>query len=203
MIEHTIGMLSTGPAPLTNRDRLIAQARRLFSEKGFAEVSVDEVAAAAGLTKGAVYYQFKDKTDLFRAACEAVVADVGRYVDQATMGVTQHAIDEIVTGGDKWLDAYESPEARRMLLIDGPSVLGVEAWTALQEPIGVALIAHALGHLVEEGRLDAAVVPALSNMIFGAFVQGALRIAVSADPAATSAEVRRAARTLTEGLLNR
>jgi AcrR family transcriptional regulator len=203
MIEHTAGMLSTAPTPLTNRDRLIAQARRLFSEKGFAEVSVDEVAAAAGLTKGAVYYQFKDKTDLFRAACEAVVADVGRYVDQATMGVTQHAVDEIVTGGDKWLDAYESPEARRMLLIDGPSVLGIEAWTALQEPIGVALIAHALGHLVEEGRLDPAVVPALSNMIFGAFVQGALRIAVSADPAATSAEVRRAARTLTEGLLSR
>jgi len=64
-------MLST--APLTNRDRLVAQARRLFAENGYAAVSVDEVAAAAGLTKGAVYYQFKDKTDLFRAACDAVM----------------------------------------------------------------------------------------------------------------------------------
>eukprot|EP01030_Chromulinospumella_sphaerica_P027693 gene27693-27972_t len=192
-------MLSSAASPLTNRDRLIREARRLFSEQGYADVSVDQVAAAAGLTKGAVYYQFKDKTDLFRAACEAVVADVGAYVDQATMGMHPHALDEIVTGGDKWLDAYESPEARRMLLIDGPSVLGVEAWIALQEPMGVALIAHALGHLVDEGLLEAEIVPALANMIFGAFVQGALRIAISADPAATSAEVRRATRALTEG----
>jgi AcrR family transcriptional regulator len=193
--------MSTGTAP--NRERLIAQARRLFSEKGFADVSVDEVAAAAGLTKGAVYYQFKDKTDLFRAACEAVVADLGRQVEATTMGVVTHAVDEIVTGADAWLDACESPEARRLLLIDGPSVLGVEAWTALQEPMGVALIAHALGHLVEDGRLEAEVVPALAGLLFGAFVQGALRVAISPNPQATSAEVRRAARTLTEGLLNR
>ena len=64
-------MMSTAPLTnraLTNKERLVAQARRLFAENGYAAVSVDEVAAAAGLTKGAVYYQFKDKTDLFRAS---------------------------------------------------------------------------------------------------------------------------------------
>lgn len=195
-------MMSTTPA-ITNRERLIAHSRRLFTERGFAEVSVDEIAAAAGLTKGAVYYQFKDKTDLFRAACEAMLVEVGHAVDQATMGVTEHAVDEIVTGGDKWLDVYESSEMRRMLLIDGPAVLGVQAWMTLQEPVGVGLIAHALGHLVEAEMLPAGDVPALAHLLFGAFVQGALRIAASAEPEQTSREVRQAIRLLTEGLMKR
>jgi AcrR family transcriptional regulator len=185
----------------TNRARLIAEARRLFAAKGYAEVSVDEVATAAGLTKGAVYYQFKDKTDLFRAACEAQLIDVGDYVDQASMGLHDHAIDEIVTGGEKWLDAYESPETRRMLLIDGPAVLGVEQWIALQEPVGMGLIAHALGHLADEGLIEADIIPSLSHLLFGAFVQGALRIGAAADPVTTSRDVRRATRALTQGLL--
>jgi AcrR family transcriptional regulator len=195
-------MMSTAPA-ITNRERLIAHSRRLFTERGFAEVSVDEIAAAAGLTKGAVYYQFKDKTDLFRAACEAMLVEVGHAVDQATMGVTEHAVDEIVTGGDKWLDVYESSEMRRMLLIDGPAVLGVQAWMTLQEPVGVGLIAHALGHLVEANMLREEDVPALAHLLFGAFVQGALRIAASAEPEQTSREVRQAIRLLTEGLMKR
>jgi AcrR family transcriptional regulator len=195
-------MVSTVPA-ITNRERLIAHSRRLFTEHGFAEVSVDQIAAAAGLTKGAVYYQFRDKTDLFRAACEAMLVDVGHAVDEATMGVTEHAVDEIVTGGDKWLDVYESPEMRRMLLIDGPAVLGVQAWMTLQEPVGVGLIAHALGHLVEAEMLREEDVPALAHLLFGAFVQGALRIAASAEPEQTSLEVRQAIRLLTEGLMKR
>ncbi|WP_331089983.1 TetR/AcrR family transcriptional regulator [Phenylobacterium sp.] len=188
-------------APLTNRDRLVAQARRLFAENGFAAVSVDEVAAAAGLTKGAVYYQFKDKTDLFRAACEAVMADVARYVDLSTMAESPHPLEEIVIGGAKMFDAYEAADARRLLLIDGPSVLGFEQWTALQEPVCIGLIAHAMGHLAEAGLLDEAIVPTLSHLVFGAFVQGALRIAVAADPAAASLEVRAATLTLIRGFL--
>lgn len=197
MIEHTESTMSTE----SNRARLIAEARRLFSTKGYAEVSVDEVAAAAGVTKGAVYYQFDGKVDLFKAACEALIADVGRYVDEASMGLHDHVLDEIVTGGEKWLDAYESPGTRQMLLIDGPAVLGVEQWSAMQEPVGMGLIAHALGHLADEQLLEAEVIPALSQLLFGAFVQGALRIGASPDPETTSQEVRRATRALTQGLL--
>lgn len=188
-------------APLTNRDRLVAQARRLFAENGYAAVSVDEVAAAAGLTKGAVYYQFKDKTDLFRAACEAVMADVARYVDLSTMAESPHPLEEIIVGGSKMFDAYEAADARRLLLIDGPSVLGFEQWIALQEPVCIGLIAHAMGHLAEAGLLKPEIVPTLSHLVFGAFVQGALRIAVAADPAAASLEVRSATLTLIRGFL--
>lgn len=188
-------------APLTNRDRLVAQARRLFAENGYAAVSVDEVAAAAGLTKGAVYYQFKDKTDLFRAACEAVMADVARYVDLSAMAESPNPLEEIIVGGSKMFDAYEAADARRLLLIDGPSVLGFQPWVALQEPVCIGLIAHAMGHLADAGLLDRAIVPTLSHLVFGAFVQGALRIAVAANPAVASLEVRAATLTLIRGFL--
>jgi AcrR family transcriptional regulator len=190
------------PRSLPNRERLVAHARWLFAQKGYAEVSVDEVAAAAGLTKGAVYYQFKDKTDLFRAACEAVLADVRDRVETASMGLSAHHLDEIVVGAERLYDAYEAPDARRLLLVDGLTVLGVDGWTAMQEPVGIGLIAHALSHLADEGRLEPDVVPALAHLLFGAFVQGVLRIAAASDPEAASIEVRRATRTLTQALLS-
>ena len=196
-----MSMTSSHP-PLTNRQRLVAQARAMFAERGFEGVSVDEIAAAAGLTKGAVYYQFKDKTDLFRAACDAVLADVRDRVETASMGQSAHHLDEIVIGADRLYDAYDAPDARRLLLVDGLTVLGVDGWIALQEPVGVGLIAHALGHLADERLIEPDVVPALAHLLFGTFVQGVLRIAASADPQAAGVEVRRATRTLTQALLS-
>lgn len=194
--------MPSNPPALTNRQRLVAEARRLFADRGFEGVSVDDIAAAAGLTKGAVYYQFKDKTDLFRAACEAVLADVRDRVETASMGQSAHHLDEIVIGADRLYDAYDAPDARRLLLVDGLTVLGVDGWTAMQEPVGVGLIAHALSHLADEKLIEPDVVPALAHLLFGAFVQGVLRIAASADPEAAGLEVRRATKTLTQALLS-
>ena len=189
-------MTSTG-----NRERLVAAARKLFAARGYADVSVDEVAAAAGLTKGAVYYQFSDKTDLFRAACESVLDDIMAEVTAQTMGHSRHATDEIVTGGDILFDAYESKDARRLLLMDGPSVLGHVQWTAMQEKLRIGLGEHALGHLADEGLIPKRMVPMLAHLLFGAFAQGALQIATSDDPASASKQARTAYKRLAQGLL--
>ena len=167
-----------------NREKLVGAARTLFAERGYAAVSVDEIAARAGLTKGAVYYQFKDKRDLFRAACQAV-------------------IDEIVTGSGILFDAYEGREARQLLLIDGPAVLGMSAWIAMQSRLRIELGEHALHHVADAGLIEREMVPALAHLLSGAFRQGVLQIAASDDPAATSAAVRAAYRRLALGLLAR
>src|SRR5688500_13976867 len=109
------------------------------------------------------------------------MADVAKYVDLSTMAESPHPLEEIIVGGSKMFDAYEAADARRLLLIDGPSVLGFQQWIALQEPVCIGLIAHAMGHLAEAGLLDEDVVPTLSHLVFGAFVQGALRIAVRSE----------------------
>jgi len=185
----------------SNRERLVAAARKAFAARGYADVSVDEVASAAGLTKGAVYYQFADKTDLFRAACESVLDDIMAEVSDRTMGHAKHATDEIVTGGDILFDAYESKDARRLLLMDGPSVLGHVAWTAMQEKLRVGLGEHALHHLADEGLIAKRMVPMMAHLLFGAFTQGALQIATSDDPPSASRQARAAYKRLAQGLL--
>jgi AcrR family transcriptional regulator len=180
----------------TNRDRLIGQARRLFAERGYAEVSVDQIAAAADLTKGAVYYQFKDKTDLFRAACEAVMEDISDSVDEAGRKLAVSKQEGLTTGGPRMFDAYGAREAQRLLFIEGPAVLGFQAWMEMLEPSGMCLVANGLDHWVAAGHLPQDQVPALSHLLFGAFIQGALRIANAADPDLADREVRTAVDTL-------
>lgn len=183
----------------SNRDRLVVQARRLFAERGYAEVSVDEVAAAAGLTKGAVYYQFKDKADLFHAACRAVMEDIVRQVDAAGRGAGTPSLEKLMTGGQRMFDAYGSREAHRLLLIDGPSVLGFGPWLALQEPIGTCLVADGLKHYAIAGMVPDNQIEALSHLLFGAFIQGVLRIASA--PAVDRGQTERDVRDATETLL--
>jgi AcrR family transcriptional regulator len=185
------------------RGRIIAAAQTLFASRGYASVSVDEIAAVSGVTKGAVYYSFKDKKDVFRAACVCVLDTIRHAVEAATMGQVEHSIDEIVTGGARLFDAYEHPAARQLLLIDGPAVLGLAEWTKMQEVLRVELGEHALGHLADAGLIDRAVVPMLSHLLFGAFTQGVLQIATAADPAAAGAAAREAYRRLANGLLAR
>jgi AcrR family transcriptional regulator len=189
-------MESTG-----NRQKLVAAARALFAERGYAAVSVDEIAAKAALTKGAVYYQFKDKRDLFRAACSAVIDEIAGHVLQGTMGQIDHHIDELLTGSEVLFDAYEGREARQLLLIDGPAVLGMSEWIAMQARLRVELGEHALYHLADAGLVESEQVPALAHLLSGAFRQGVLQIAASDDPVATGAAVRAAYRRLALGLL--
>ena len=185
----------------TNRERLIAQARRMFTERGYADVSVDQIATAADLTKGAVYYQFKDKTDLFRAACRAVIDDIADHVDQAGRKQPLPRLDQLGTGGSRMFDAYASKDAQRLLLIEGPAVLGFDKWMELLEPSGICLVANGLESWVEAGYLPADQAPALAHLLFGAFIQGALRIASAADPVAADLEVRTAVDTLMGGFM--
>ena len=185
----------------TNRERLIAQARRMFTERGYADVSVDQIATSADLTKGAVYYQFKDKTDLFRAACRAVIDDIADHVDQAGRKQPLPRLDQLGTGGSRMFDAYASKDAQRLLLIEGPAVLGFDKWMELLEPSGICLVANGLESWVDAGYLPADQAPALAHLLFGAFIQGALRIASAADPVAADLEVRTAVDTLMRGFM--
>src|ERR1700676_5619354 len=66
------------------RALLIDAGRKLFADKGFADVSTQAIVAAAGVTRGALYHQFGDKAELFAAVYEEVerdlVADIARQI---------------------------------------------------------------------------------------------------------------------------
>jgi AcrR family transcriptional regulator len=165
-------------------------------------VSVDDIAARAGLTKGAVYYQFADKTALFVAACEWIMHEIISVVTRTTMAHQGHTIDEIVTGSDFLFDAFERDDARRLLVMEGPALLGPQRWGELIAPMRQELAVHALQHIADEGLLDQDLVQPMADVVMGAFNQAVLVATTKGASVEAAAKARAAYRHLVAGLLS-
>ena len=102
---------------------LISAARAAFTENGFDDTSIDEIAARAGATKGAVYHYFSTKEDLFRGALESVEGEILDRVIHKAVESSDPAV-RLILGNDAFLESALDPELSRIALIEGPAVLG-------------------------------------------------------------------------------
>src|SRR5580693_5043219 len=172
------------------REALLTAARRLFAAHGFAEVSTDAIVAAAGVTRGALYHQFADKTALFDAVLEAVEADIARRLadDVAAAGISD-PIDAMRHVLRTWLDICVEPEIHRIALIDGPSVVGWAHWREVCKRHVFGLAQAMLEQGIESGRIRPQPVRALAHVLMGASDEAALYVAESADPAQARADM--------------
>jgi AcrR family transcriptional regulator len=174
----------------TTRDALIAAARRLFAAQGFAEVPTDAIVAAAGVTRGALYHQFTDKTALFDAVMEAVEADIARRLaDEVAAAGISDPVEALRYAVRKWLEICVEPEIHRIALIDGPSVLGWAHWREVCQRHVFGLVQALLAQGIELGRLRAQPVQPLAHVLMGAGDEAALYVAEAADPAQARAEM--------------
>ncbi|WP_372468744.1 TetR/AcrR family transcriptional regulator [Microbacterium maritypicum] len=109
--------------------RILDAATAHFAEQGYATASVDEIAQAAGVTRGAVYHHYSSKPLLFAAVAAAQQEVVAGAIVQATAaGVPDAALRD---GSHAFLDAITRGAASRILLVDGPAVLGWQEWRKL------------------------------------------------------------------------
>jgi AcrR family transcriptional regulator len=184
------------------RRAVLDAARALFGTKGYAQTSVDEIAAAAQVTKGAVYHHFSGKEDLFRAVWAEVEADAQARA-LADRDPALPPIDQIVAMVDGYLEAALDGEIRRITLIDGPALLGLdpempEGYEEMQAA-GRAFIADAIqrGQIID---VDPAI---LLGLIGGIALQAGLQIARASDPDATRAALGRAIEAMLRGLAPR
>ena len=109
------------------RGALVEAARTLFAERGYAGVGTEEIVAAARVTRGALYYHFEDKRDLFRT----VFAEVDTELVQGIARVALEQPDpwqQLVAGCDAFLDSCVDPAIQRIVFLDAPSVLGWREW---------------------------------------------------------------------------
>lgn len=175
-----------------SRIRLIAAARALFEQGGYAATSTEALLVATGLTRGALYHHFRDKKDLFVAVCEAVHADLSTAIDTAADGQASPA-DQLLAGALAWIDAVSQPGPRQVLLIDGPSVLGAEAWAELDGRHGYQQLRAVVGEILgPEGRWSALEVDACASALNGAINELAHWLArhpADAHPGARAAAV--------------
>jgi AcrR family transcriptional regulator len=172
------------------RAALVAAARPLFAQRGYADVGTEEIVRAAGVTRGALYHQFADKRELFAAVFEQVEAELTRRVGQAAgAAVTEGPRAELRIGTTAWLDACAEPELRRILLLDGPSVLGHERWREIGLRYGLGLVEAVLQAAIDAGELEPQPVRPLAHVLIGAVDEAALYVATAEDPDAARAEV--------------
>jgi AcrR family transcriptional regulator len=172
------------------RDALVAAARRLFAAHGFAEVPTDAIVATAGVTRGALYHQFADKTALFEATLEAVEADIaGRLADEAAAAGISDPVVALRHAVRTWLDICVEPEIYRIALIDGPSVLGWAHWREVCQRSVFGLVQALLAHGIELGRIRPLPVGPLAHVLMGAGDEAALYVAEAADRGRARAEM--------------
>jgi AcrR family transcriptional regulator len=154
-------------------EALLAAGRRLFGARGYAGVSSAALAAAAGLTTGAMYHHFEDKAALFRSVFASVEAELAAAVRRAA-AVPGDPIVRLEKGALAFLEAAREPPVRRIVLIDGPRVLGWERWRFIDEkhhlrPLKAALIVAMRAGLMERRDPDT-----LARLLMGALTEAAL-----------------------------
>ncbi len=172
------------------RDALVLAARRLFAAQGFADVPADAIVAEAGVTRGAMYHQFTDKTALFDAVLEAVEADVAaRLAEEVAAAGTEDPVVAMRHAMRTWLDICVEPEIHRIALIDGPSVLGWARWREVCQKHVFGLVQSVLEQGMELRRIRQQPARALAHVLMGASDEAALYIAEAADQGQARAEM--------------
>jgi AcrR family transcriptional regulator len=165
------------------RGLLISTARRLFAEKGFAATSTEEILSEAAVSRGALYHHFPSKTDLFQAAFEQVEDEVTAQVLQAaTKDGETDPMRILQVGFGAFLDQCLNPEVQRIVMLDGPTVLGWDLWHELDERYAFGTLKTVLTVAADTGRIEESAVEPLSHLLLGAIMQAGMVVARSDDP---------------------
>jgi AcrR family transcriptional regulator len=160
------------------REALIAAGRQLFAEHGFSEVALETIVRAAGVTRGALYHHFADKTELFAAVFERVEGEVAARMGEAiaASGKTD-PLEVMRLGVAFWLNACSDPEVQRIVLVDAPGVLGSSRWSEIGNRYNIGLVRELLSGAIESGRIPPQPVEATALTMLGAMREATLYIA--------------------------
>ncbi|PBC10480.1 TetR/AcrR family transcriptional regulator [Mesorhizobium sp. WSM3859] len=179
--------MQQGSGRRSNRDRteatradLIRAARKLFTEKSYAETGTPEIVAEAGVTRGALYHHFADKQALFAAVVEQEAAAVAVEIDEASPP-SLSARDALIAGSDAYLEAMRAPGRTRLLLRDGPAVLGRKAMDEIDNRYGNRSLREGLVAAMRAQAMTRLPAEALTALLAAAFDRAALAIEAGAS----------------------
>jgi AcrR family transcriptional regulator len=160
------------------RQAIVASARQLFTERGFAGTATTDIVASAGVTRGALYHHFADKTDLFRAVFVDLEQELNDTVVTAALAAAERgAKDAFLAGCRTWMGFATRPDYRQIAVVDAPAVLGHDEWHAIDASIGLASMEAGLAGLHAEGLVARPPDRALAILLFGALTEAGLAAA--------------------------
>lgn len=183
------------------RGKLIRAARRAFAVQGYAAASMDELTAEAGLTRGALYHNFGDKRGLLQAVVDQIDAEMAAQA-RAIGSRAGNAWEGLLAEGAAYIEMALEPEVQRIVLLDGPAVLGDPSqWPSqnacLQETM------QTIRALIAQGVVKPVDAEAAARLLNGAALNAALWIAASDDPPSVLTKAVEAFRCLATGLLKK
>ncbi|TVT36032.1 TetR/AcrR family transcriptional regulator [Amycolatopsis rhizosphaerae] len=165
----------------STRAALVDSAVELFTKRGYAGTSLDEVAKRARVTKGALYHHFSGKQALFEAAFEKVESAVFGRLEEIMRG-PEPPWQRALNGLREFISSCLDPSYQRIALHEAPVAMGWERWREAEDRASFGLIRSSLEDLIEAGDVDQVPVEITSRMLFGALFAAATEIASSTDP---------------------
>jgi len=183
----------------TTRKAIVTAARALFGGQGFHATTMEGIAEAIRMAKGAVYHHFGTKEAIFEAVFEDASADLVRQV-RAAIRDEPDALKAMAIGTHAYFDACAQPGLAQIILRDGPAVLGWARWREIDERYFGRLIPDALKRAMDSGLIAKRPVEPLARLFIGAITEAAAACAASDDPGAVGRQHARAMQALLEGL---
>jgi AcrR family transcriptional regulator len=162
------------------RAALLEAARELFITLGYAETSTPRIAASAQVTRGALYHHYRDKQSLFRAVVERESAAVAEEIEYATSAPMPPG-EALIRGGEAFLEAMALPGRTRLLLLDGPAVLGRDVMDAIDDAHAAATLREGIAAAMAEGAMHKTSATALAAILAAGFDRAALAIESGGD----------------------
>jgi AcrR family transcriptional regulator len=181
------------------RAALVRASQRLFTRKGYGATATEEFVRAAKVTRGALYHHFSDKEELFRAVFEATEAQMLERV----LGVAADVptpLAQLQVAIDAFLEACLDPTLQRIVLQEGPAVLGWTTWHEIDSQYAFGAVSAGLQAAMDSGELEAQPVEPLAHLVVGSIMQAGMVVARAEDQKAESAAIGRALHRMLDGL---
>jgi AcrR family transcriptional regulator len=172
------------------REALVTAARPLFAAHGYDGTGTEQIVADARVTRGALYHHFKDKADLFRAVMAEAAGEIAtQLIDEQLASEAESPLSEIREGISAFLDVCVGGDFQRIVLVDGPRVLGSDTWEALVDQYGRSLLEEWLRRCVDAGNIEDVPVRPLARVLIAMLTEASLEIGRAESPAPARVEL--------------
>lgn len=151
------------------RARILDVARGMFAERGYADTPSREIAAAAGVTVGAIFHHFGSKPGLFRAVFECAVSELNTAaVDAFRASPSSDQLEATVASLRVGLSFARRPDFYRIVTVDGPVVLGADQWREIDSRMGLRTVTRGVAAMRDQGLIEDRPIAPLAVLIMGA-----------------------------------
>jgi AcrR family transcriptional regulator len=183
----------------STRRALVEVATELFTRRGYARTSLDEIVAGARVTKGALYHHFSGKQALFEAVFENVEERAARDIQRAVRD-NRDPWDKALGGLRAFLAVLQEPGYRRIVVADGPGVLGYERYREQEQRTTFGIVQEIVSSLLISYDLEPSMVETFSRVFFGAMSGAGTAVSAAKDTRRASLEVEAAIGYILAGL---